>query len=393
MIHRFRCLLLCLLAATTAGCGAVRTVNSLSRDTDPSVELLQAELRWMEDNLYRMDDQLDRSLTQLQSTQRDNAVLRLELAEARRDCNGAGPAAGYRDSTPASNGQGDRSGNPSDLLRPTRASMPKTPGDQSADDSDFDQPSDEDLYDLDNLSPPDVRLGPSEESEAIKTPTPQVDLRQTPTEADPRNNPLNVGDDVQVEGLPVLPPKSVLPKDKSNLQDPFRSDDPFDSDEEARTQSTLQQVARIVLNRQLTGGYNFDKQVGHDGIMVVIEPQNSYAQYLPLSGDITVEARDPLKPGIAGRVGKWKFNPSEAADHLKQSMLGKGFHLELPWPNSPPQSEHLLLKVTYLNSTGRELQAERMIRIEPTVPALAAKATEAERSRWSPNRSSATIQR
>ncbi len=50
------------------------------RGPDPSIELLESELRCMEDQLYEMDRQLGIYGAQLESCRRYNASLRLQLA-------------------------------------------------------------------------------------------------------------------------------------------------------------------------------------------------------------------------------------------------------------------------------------------------------------------------
>jgi hypothetical protein len=85
--------------------------------TDPSIELLESELRWYEDHLYLLNRQLDQACVQLDSCRRYNSVLQQELADYRAETNGKPPSA-----TP-----GDRNGRPS--RRPERPS----PADENLD--------------------------------------------------------------------------------------------------------------------------------------------------------------------------------------------------------------------------------------------------------------------
>ena len=86
-MRRFHRLFIVLLGLA-CGCNqqrAIRNVtDALVTQPDPTVELLESELRWMEDNLYQLDAQLEASKRQLDSTRRENAALRLELAEQPR---------------------------------------------------------------------------------------------------------------------------------------------------------------------------------------------------------------------------------------------------------------------------------------------------------------------
>jgi hypothetical protein len=128
-----------------AGCsGALGNfAGKIVAQPDPTIELLESELRWMEDNLYRMDYQLDCCLEHLESARRNNATLRIELAENR---NGSSNASS---TSPA---------------LPTRANT-------TNDVEGFDEEKaldDEDLYDL---SAPVIKLGvpAKDEDEADET--------------------------------------------------------------------------------------------------------------------------------------------------------------------------------------------------------------------------------
>ncbi len=70
------------------------------RGPDPSIELLESELRCMEDQLYELDRQVNVHCTQLESCRRYNAALRQQLDESTRRP-AAPPAAAERATPPA----------------------------------------------------------------------------------------------------------------------------------------------------------------------------------------------------------------------------------------------------------------------------------------------------
>jgi hypothetical protein len=123
-------------------------------------------------------------------------------------------------------------------------------------------------------------------------------------------------------------------------------------------------VARIILNSRLTGGYDFDGQPGDEGLLVVVEPQNNAGQYVPLPGDLTIDVFDPAKTGPEARLARWQFDASETVPYLRQTLLGRGVHLQLPWPNQSPQSSRLRVVASYRAPTGTVLAAERDIRVD-----------------------------
>lgn len=322
----------------------------------------------MEDNLYRMDDQLESCLLQLESSKRNNAALRLQLAERGK-------------ATPSTK----------TTQQPAATPQPDNGDDTEPFDEEKESPDDE----LFNLEAPQVELGSAKTQES----TPQLDatkrdeVSRDATPADktfelPEGNiqvptprsilKSNTGDDApQIEPY-VTPPGQLIEPMEAPAIDP--SDNPF-RDDEAPT-STDGQVTRIILNPRLTGGFNADRKQGHDGIMVVIEPQDAYARYIPLAGPVSIELRDPSKPGIAGQVGTWHYTALEAQAHLKKSLMGQGIHLELPWPIGSPTSKKLELSVAYENSAGTKLRTQQVIHITPTTSALVGQADAAERSGW-----------
>ena len=83
VFERHRRLLL-IAVITFAGC----------QTTDPSVELLESELRWMEDQLYSLDRQLDRTCMQLASAKNSNRALQRELAGLKNAAGGQETDAG-----------------------------------------------------------------------------------------------------------------------------------------------------------------------------------------------------------------------------------------------------------------------------------------------------------
>lgn len=329
-------------------------VTKVVAQPDPTVQLLEAELRWMEDNLYRLDDQLDCCLEDLESARRNNSILRLELAEARKQSASAGKA-GYGPSNPAAN--------VADEL--------------------FDEEQDtEDDTVFDDLAPPSIELGTPDDTTspragaATSTPSPASPLELP----DDKDSADEAESGIRLEGFPD--PDAPRPPE---LDSDSPADVPPDNPFQGSTKARAGEVTRILLNNRLTGGYSFDGQQGHEGIMVVVEPQDAFAQYLPLPGSVTIEVSDPSLSGMERRIGKWQFDATDAQRQMKQTMMGQGIHLQLPWPGAPPQNEDLQLSVVYETPDGRKHRAEKRLRVIPTTQALAAKADRAEQT-WSPYR-------
>ena len=119
------------------------------------------------------------------------------------------------------------------------------------------------------------------------------------------------------------------------------------------------QVTKVVFNPRLTGGYDLDGLPGDEGLLVVVEPRDANGRYLPLAGPVSVVVLDAEKEGAEARVGRWDFDTVATARVLRNTLLGRGIHLELPWPHTPPEHSRLRVFVRYQTTDGRELQADR----------------------------------
>ncbi len=123
-------------------------------------------------------------------------------------------------------------------------------------------------------------------------------------------------------------------------------------------------VDRIVLNSRLTGGYDFDGRPGDEGVLLVIEPQDNSGTYVASPGELTIAVRDPTKLGEDARVAQWEYSAEESTELLRETLLGKGFHLQLPWPNDMPNQSELVVSTTYRTEQGNRLNTRRTIRID-----------------------------
>lgn len=296
---------------------------------DPSLEALEAELRWWQDESYFMQDHMALLQAQLESCRRENCALRKELNGA--PSTEAPPAAApTRPREAPALPQIDIPG----LTDPTGNGF--DPGIPGQPDGDYDTPA-----------TPDVEPG-------------------TRTEPDLDLGPIRGGG-----GLGE--PQGGLPgAAKSGVRTAQR---PADQDGTAAAAEVDAQVVRVVLNRRLTGGRDFDGNQGDDGILVVVEPQNQAGQYVALPGRVSVVVLDPAKTGQAANVARWEFDAADTRTLLKKTLLGRGIYLELPWPSTPPENEKLNLYVRYHTPDGGKLEAQREIFVD--IPGLASE-------RWTP---------
>jgi hypothetical protein len=297
---RFVLLLLFILAAA-AGC----------QKRDPSVALLEAENRWLEDQVYAMEDHITWQEAQLESCRRENSALRDEVNDetgASLPGTGSGPPSGGVPGLPEI----------------------EIPGSSGQPDIDFGAPA-----------VPEIDFGtPSQDGPEFGDPLPGDTGAAGRTQQDATH----------LTSLARNTAKPATPADQT-LSPP----------------GDANQVDRIVLNRQLTGGKNFDDIKGDDGIMIVVEPQDASGQYLSAAAPVAVVVLDPYKSGKAAYVARWNFDTVDTAGLLRKSALGRGIYLNLPWPNQPPEHSQLKLYVRYLTPDGRKLGAQKDITVDVPV--------------------------
>jgi hypothetical protein len=280
------------------------------RHADVNRELVERELRLQEDELYRLHDEIADREKLLEAARRENTVLERELEQAR-----AGAAV------------------PPGII----PSLPPAPTDP----------------------PPDR--------------APRPDSGVPPIDVAP---PI-----IKVPGLegplPSAPPpgrsswKSTRGVRPASYEQP--TDEPGDRRMEAhretskvkpRSEPNDHQIAKIVLNRRLTAGYNADRRLGDEGIVVVIEPRNEDDRIVSRPGDVSVVVVDPALSTEDARVARWDFTADEISQHFRKTTRGEGIHLELPWPARRPEHERLMLFVRFITADGEIHEASQPILLD-----------------------------
>jgi hypothetical protein len=281
------------------------------RHSDINRELVERELRLQEDEIYHLQGEVSEREQLLASTRRENDVLKRELTEAR---------------SPA--------GTPS-----PRVDLPPAP----------------------DVTPRMRR--PSEEPPEADTAPPVI----------------------EVPGLDGPPPGEMpesgnAPPSRRNgawrstrggvrgasFQGERRRDDavrPASAQIELKN-ARDDRVAKLALNRRLTGGFNTDRRLGDDGVMVVLEPRNESDQLVARPGHIAVAVIDPQLSGEQSHVARWEFEPHEAMQYFRKTALGEGFHLDLRWPNRPPENGRLMLVVQFTSPEGKKFEVSQSILVD-----------------------------
>ena len=92
-------------------------------------------------------------------------------------------------------------------------------------------------------------------------------------------------------------------------------------------------LAKLTMNRLLTGGYDADERAGHEGLLVVFEPRDEMDRLVNVEGQVDIAVVNPsLGFGPEADVARWHFDAAEAARFKKNTPLGRGYQFQLPWP-------------------------------------------------------------
>ncbi len=136
-------------------------------------------------------------------------------------------------------------------------------------------------------------------------------------------------------------------------------------------------ITHIKINPTLTGGTDFDRKSGDDGLVIVLEPRNADEEFVPLAGPITAVLLDYAKreEGAGAMVARWEIDAQNVHQAIVDDEYAKGIQLRLPWPDQLPEHSKLRLDVRYTTVDGRHLDARTDVHV--TLPGQFS-------SRWTP---------
>lgn len=272
-------------------------------------ELLERELRFQEDMIFRLEDQV-RALAG------ENELLRHSVVHAPGDT----PASSSKPTTPT----------PAAPHTPAGPDHPQQP-----------------------LTPPKVEFNSSQ------TPIPEY---QGPPSVIAPSPSFSEGE------LPLLPKStSVEPVPKplrSSSHSSAATTTPGPSMAAPLNASARSEDVRTVtVNKTETTGWNLDGVPGDEGLKIVVEPRDASGAPLAAAGAVSIVVMDPLKQGAAARLYRWDFDRQEATKAFRNSEAGPAMVFELAWPGPPPEHGQLLIFVRYTTADGRKLNADQEVSV------------------------------
>jgi hypothetical protein len=281
------------------------------RHSDINRELVERELRLQEDEIYHLHGEVSERETRLAAARRENEILRRDLIEARSP---GGTPAPRVDIPPAP-----------DSIPPRRSRVEPPAADAS--------PPVIEVPGLDGPPPGEMENGvqppPARRNGAWKS---TRGARGASYQRERRRDEA------------VRPASAEM-----EVQEGGRRDE---------------RVAKVVLNRRLTGGFNADRRLGDEGVMVVLEPRNEADELVRRAGRIAVAVIDPALSGEESHVARWEFESQEAMQFFRKTALGEGYHLDLRWPNRPPAHERLMLVAQFTSPEGKKFEVSQAIVVD-----------------------------
>ena len=284
-----------LAAALAAGC-----------KSDLNQQLLERELRYQEDQIYKLQDDLQTTCLQLESTQGENASLRRQLGVAND------PAAG-----------------------PRRAPVRMPAG----------------------TLPTPVAVPPALEiPDAIRAP------------AAPRAAPPADLAPPALEGVPPLPTEAAspaVPGDALSLPEPPAAVQRLAHEEPLPEGGP---ATHLVVNPDRTVCLDADGDGRSDGLTVVFEPRDADQRLVAVAGPVSIAVFDAAAgadpaTGEAVPIASWEIPAEETMVRFRRTTRNRGVQLQLPWQGRGPAGDHVRVAVRLAPPDSAPLEADATITV------------------------------
>jgi len=286
---------------------AVSCLVAVGCKSDLSQQLLERELRYQEDQIYQLQDELQDKCVRLDMLNGENASLRKQLGVS-----------------------------PGDSLSRSRAGSPRPAAAPVA-------------------VPPALQI-----PEAIRAPAPATAPLAPP--ALDNIPPLPVKPSSQVEPAPLALPEPadaaaapVLPSPARPAEVPVPVAVPVAYD---HPQSDGRPV-RLEVSTATTGCFDDNGDGTSDGIAVTFEPRDAAEKLVPAPGAVSITVFDATNPSTP--IASWTIPTEQAATHFRPTTRLRGMHFPLRWTGGPPTGDHVRVDVRITGPEGAVLEADATI--------------------------------
>lgn len=290
--------------------------------SDFSQQLLERELRYQEDQIYQLQDDLQDKCTRLDRLAGENASLRRQLGIADGAPTGRTPPARSRPAMTS----------PPVIVPPARSVPEGAPA---------------------TLAPPALEGIPPLPRNGGAAAPPAV-----PTQ--PMAGP-GTGDD----GMLALPaPVNIDPTARPAADRPANPVGRSMSYEAPLP--TGGAAVRLMINTALTRCVDTDADGTSDGLAIVFEPRDADERLVAAAGDVTITVCDAAAgadpaTGEAAVIARWQIAAAEAAGHFRPTTRERGMQFSLPWPAAPPAGDHVRVTVRLAVPGAAPLEADATV--------------------------------
>jgi hypothetical protein len=306
--------------------------------SDLNQQLLERELRYQEDQIYQLQDELAEKCARLEYVAGENSSLRKQLGVS--DADSAAPSRGRRPRTP---GVPPATNVPPAIEIPDAPRLPR--GGPAGQGGGATPRADGPPVDL---APPTLEGVPPLPAEPGRS-TPTTDsgsgLSLPPAAAiiDPAARPIEAaGEESPVRTATTDAPPPALVR--------LSYDEPADGGE----------AVRLAINPSASGGVDTNGDGQSEGLSLAIEPINAGERLVGLAGDVTITAYDAAAGSGAAPLARWTVAADDAAARFRATGRRRGLVIDLPWQGGLPAADHVRVTVESPTAVG-PLTAEALV--------------------------------
>jgi hypothetical protein len=299
--------------------------------SDLNQQLLERELRYQEDQIYQLQDELAEKCARLEHVAGENTSLRKQLGVSEADS--AAPSRGRRPRAP---GVPPASTVPPAIEIPDLPRLPRSGGGPPRGGPPVD------------LAPPMLEGVPPLPAEPGRVP-PSTDagsgLSLPPAAAviDPAARPIESAQDGSpLRAAPADSPAPALVR--------LSYDEPADGGE----------AIRLAINPSASSGVDANGDGQSEGLSLAIEPRNKGEKLVGLAGDVTITAYDAAAGSAAPPLARWTVAAADAAARFRPTGRRRGLVIDLPWQGTLPAAGHVRVTVESPTAAG-PLTAEALV--------------------------------
>lgn len=302
-----RCGWLAAAALLAAGC-----------KSDLNQQLLERELRYQEDQIYQLQDELADKCARLENVAGENASLRRQLGVS--DTDPAAPSRGRRPRTP---GVPPAATVPPALAVPDAGPLPAPRGGGPPVD----------------LAPPTLEGVPPLPAEPGKPPATSdagegLSLPPAAAAFDPAARPIEAATATSVSPDQAEPAPPTLVR--------MSHDEAADGGE----------AVRLAVNQNASSAVDADGDGRSEGLSLAIEPRTAGERLATVGGDVTITAFDAAAPPAAPPLARWTVSAADAQARFRPSGRRRGIVLDLPWQGTLPTGNHVRVTAEVTTPSG-----------------------------------------